>query len=167
LKKGPSVISLLTSDEGSEQENSFKPNKNRNRVDSSDSEIDFNKGKRKCKRDKAIVDESSDSESDFRNSPEDIYYQINAHLKQLRHEVQILALRKLARKPYKPLSNEYQAIYQTFAKLSEKAAANMKTKDDKGKTSDVEMSGDEKNKDTEENRHHRHTKSSNDSMVIQ
>ena len=85
------------------------------------------------------------------NSPEDIYYQINAHLKQLRHEVQILALRKLARKPYKPLANEYQAIYQTFAKLSEKAAANMKTKDAKGKTSDVEMSGDEKNKDAEEN----------------
>jgi hypothetical protein len=85
------------------------------------------------------------------NSPEDIYYQINAHLKQLRHEVQILALRKLARKPYKSLANEYQAIYQTFAKLSDKAAANIKTKDAKGKASDVEMSGDEKNKDTEEN----------------
>ena len=92
----------------------------------------------------------SDSEKTSINSPEDIYYQINAHLKQLRHEVQILALRKLARKPYKPLANEYQAIYQTFAKLSEKAAANMKTKDDKGKTSDAKMSGDEKNKDTEE-----------------
>lgn len=82
------------------------------------------------------------------NSPEDIYYQINTHLNQLRHEVQIVALRKLARKPYKLLANEYQALYQTFGKLSEKAAANSKTA--KGKVNDVEMSGDEKNKDTDE-----------------
>ena len=57
------------------------------------------------------------------NAPEDIYYHINVHLNQLRHDLQITALRKLARKPYKPLASEYQKLYQTFGKLSEKAAA--------------------------------------------
>ena len=85
------------------------------------------------------------------NAPEDIYYQINSNLNQLRHEVQLTALRKLARKPYKQLSNEYQQLYQTFSKLSDKALANSKLKETKvvaKAASDVELSGDEKNKDS-------------------
>ena len=76
------------------------------------------------------------------NSPEDIYYQINTHLNQIRHEVQVVALRKLARKPYKLLANEYQGLYQTFGKLSDKVA--------KGKVNEVELSGEEKKKDNDE-----------------
>jgi metastasis-associated protein MTA len=87
------------------------------------------------------------------NAPDDIYYQINTKLNHLRHEVQIVALRKLARKPYKPLSSEYQQVYQTFENLNEKAQASIKSAKEAteatAKTTnmdtDIEMKKDEDN----------------------
>ena len=81
------------------------------------------------------------------NAPEDIYYAINTNLNQLRHDLQIVALRKLARKPYKPLASEYQKLYDTFGKLAEKAHADTKLKIN----NDVEMdSNDAANKNVDD-----------------
>ena len=61
------------------------------------------------------------------NSPEEIYYVALPTLKTIRSKLEVASLRRLARKPHKILTDQYQPLYQSFEKISVDSLAKVKS----------------------------------------
>ncbi len=51
------------------------------------------------------------------DAPEEIFYAATTHLKQLRRDISVACIQKLARKPYKQIDKQYLNMYEVFEKI--------------------------------------------------